>query len=152
MNRIGRRSRFPAVYLAAVTALTYLPILLVMIYSVNRSKITSVWDGFSLRWYRELFRDSDTLGLVRSIRHVVACVKKDGCTPRRPHHRVVDGTLMMAAGTDTRLIIDVWTQSEQLDEITACSVSLKTVDRQIIRTVGYLVIVMLLGGVPHEGW
>ena len=57
MNRIGRRSRFPAVYLAAVTALTYLPILLVMIYSVNRSKITSVWDGFSLRWYRELFRD-----------------------------------------------------------------------------------------------
>ena len=58
MRRIRRPSRFPGIYLAVLTALMYLPILLVMIYSVNESKITSVWGGLSLKWYRELFRDS----------------------------------------------------------------------------------------------
>ena len=52
-----RRSLFPPVYLIAVTVLMYLPILFVMIYSVNLSKISSVWTGFSWKWYRELFRD-----------------------------------------------------------------------------------------------
>ena len=37
--------------------LMYLPILLVIIYSFNESKISSVWAGFSLKWYKELFRD-----------------------------------------------------------------------------------------------
>ena len=53
------RSRFPGIYLIAVTVLMYLPILFVMIYSVNLSKISSVWTGFSLKWYRELFRDKN---------------------------------------------------------------------------------------------
>jgi spermidine/putrescine transport system permease protein len=38
-------------------ALVYLPILLVIIYSFNESKISSIWDGFSLKWYAELFKD-----------------------------------------------------------------------------------------------
>ena len=52
-----KKSRFPAFYLVAITVLMYLPILFVMLYSVNESKISSVWTGFSLKWYRELFRD-----------------------------------------------------------------------------------------------
>ncbi len=64
MRRIRRPSRFPGIYLAVLTALMYLPILLVMIYSVNASKITSVWGGLSLKWYRELFRDDETLKAV----------------------------------------------------------------------------------------
>ena len=51
------RSRFPMIYLFVITVIMYLPILFVMIYSVNLSKISSVWTGFSLKWYRELFRD-----------------------------------------------------------------------------------------------
>ncbi len=51
------RTKWPSVYLAVLMALMYLPILLVIIYSFNESKITSVWGGFSLRWYTELFRD-----------------------------------------------------------------------------------------------
>ena len=39
--------------------LTYIPILLTVVYSFNASKLTSVWEGFSLKWYRELFRDRD---------------------------------------------------------------------------------------------
>ena len=52
-----KKSLFPAVYLIVITVVMYLPILFVMIYSVNLSKISSVWTGFSFKWYRELFRD-----------------------------------------------------------------------------------------------
>ena len=48
-----KKSRFPAFYLVAITVLMYLPILFVMLYSVNESKISSVWTGFSLKWYRD---------------------------------------------------------------------------------------------------
>ena len=52
-----RDSRFPELYLILVTALMYLPILVVMVYSFNQSKISSVWSGLSLRWYADLIRD-----------------------------------------------------------------------------------------------
>jgi spermidine/putrescine transport system permease protein len=52
-----RKSRFPDFYLAFILVLTYLPILIVMIYSFNASKISSVWGGTSFKWYSELFRD-----------------------------------------------------------------------------------------------
>ncbi len=48
---------FSTVYLIVGTLLMYLPIVIVMIYSFNESKISSVWDGLSLKWYGELFRD-----------------------------------------------------------------------------------------------
>ncbi len=51
------RTPLPKIYLGVIMGLMYLPILLVIIYSVNESKISSVWDGFSLKWYKELFRD-----------------------------------------------------------------------------------------------
>jgi spermidine/putrescine transport system permease protein len=35
----------------------YVPILLVILYSFNESRLTSIWGGFSLKWYGELFRD-----------------------------------------------------------------------------------------------
>ena len=53
------RTRLPNVYLGVVLALMYVPILLVILYSFNESKISSVWGGFSLKWYEELFRDKD---------------------------------------------------------------------------------------------
>jgi putrescine transport system permease protein len=46
-----------------ITALTfgfaflYLPILLLVIYSFNDSRLVTVWGGFSTRWYGELFRN-----------------------------------------------------------------------------------------------
>ena len=44
-------------YLAFILALMYVPIVLVIVYSFNTSRLTSVWGGFTLSWYRELFRD-----------------------------------------------------------------------------------------------
>ena len=35
----------------------YAPIVILMIYSFNASKLVTVWGGFSTHWYGELFRD-----------------------------------------------------------------------------------------------
>lgn len=52
-------SKFAIVFLGLVTVLNYLPILLTVIYSFNKSKLTSVWEGFSLDWYKMLVNDVD---------------------------------------------------------------------------------------------
>ncbi len=52
------RTHLPQLFLGIITALLYLPILLMMIYSFNESKLSSVWSGFSLKWYKALFQDS----------------------------------------------------------------------------------------------
>ena len=50
---------FRLAYPMLITILTYLPILVVVVYSFNSSKLSSTWGGFSLKWYKELFRDQD---------------------------------------------------------------------------------------------
>ena len=62
------RTILPNIYLAVILALMYVPIVLVIIYSFNESKISSVWDGFSLKWYTDLFKDESMFeALVNSI-------------------------------------------------------------------------------------
>jgi spermidine/putrescine transport system permease protein len=66
----------PRAYLGAVLIIMYIPILLVIVYSFNRSRISSVWGGFGWHWYAELFHDrgmwsalwnSVVLGLLASL-------------------------------------------------------------------------------------
>lgn len=52
-----KKSRLRLVYLLLITFLTWLPILIGVIYSFNASKLSSVWGGFSFKWYEKLFRD-----------------------------------------------------------------------------------------------
>ena len=40
-------------------AFLYVPIILMMIYSFNHSKLVPVWGGFSTRWYTELFQSEE---------------------------------------------------------------------------------------------
>ena len=54
-----KKKKWPYVYVGTITVITYIPILLTVIYSFNESKISSVWEGFSLKWYAELFADRD---------------------------------------------------------------------------------------------
>jgi hypothetical protein len=35
----------------------YLPIVILVIYSFNASRLVTVWGGWSIRWYEELLRD-----------------------------------------------------------------------------------------------
>lgn len=54
---LGGVSAFNAVSLALGLAFLYLPILILVIYSFNASRLVTVWGGWSLAWYVELFRD-----------------------------------------------------------------------------------------------
>lgn len=54
------------VYTALIMLFLFAPILILLIFSFNASKSLSVFSGFSFNWYRELFRDSDTLRTVRN--------------------------------------------------------------------------------------
>lgn len=60
------RTKLPNIYLGVVLTLMYVPILLVILYSFNESKISSVWSGFSLKWYEELFRDTALFEALRN--------------------------------------------------------------------------------------
>ena len=57
-RRPTRLSRFNIASLALGLAFLYLPILILVIYSFNDSRLVTVWGGWSLRWYREFFNDS----------------------------------------------------------------------------------------------
>ena len=50
---------FPRLYLIVILAVMYLPILLVVLYSFNAGRLSSVWEGFSFHWYQVLWRDAD---------------------------------------------------------------------------------------------
>ena len=52
-----KKGKLPNIYLGVILIIMYLPIVLVILYSFNYSKISSVWEGFSLRWYEALFKD-----------------------------------------------------------------------------------------------
>lgn len=56
----------PNIYLGIILLMMYIPIVLVIIYSFNESKISSVWDGFSWKWYEELFRDRSMFEALRN--------------------------------------------------------------------------------------
>lgn len=53
-----KKFKLSNLYLALVMLITYLPILVVVVFSFNDSKLTVGWKGFTLRWYKELFRDA----------------------------------------------------------------------------------------------
>lgn len=54
-------TRFNIAALAAGLAFLYLPIITLVIYSFNASRLVTVWGGWSTRWYTEFFNDSAML-------------------------------------------------------------------------------------------
>jgi len=56
-----KRSRFLLSVLAFGYAFLYIPLLSVMFYSFNDSRLATVWGGFSTRWYGELFKNEQIL-------------------------------------------------------------------------------------------
>src|SRR5882724_1055576 len=53
----NRLSPFNVVSLALGLAFLYLPIVILVTYSFNASRLVTVWGGWSLRWYTEFFND-----------------------------------------------------------------------------------------------
>ena len=58
---MSRLSPFNVVSLTLGFAFLYLPILILVVYSFNASKLVSVWGGFSTRWYGELLQNAEML-------------------------------------------------------------------------------------------
>jgi len=50
-------SPFNITALALGLAFLYLPIVILVVYSFNASRLVTVWGGWSLRWYSEFFND-----------------------------------------------------------------------------------------------
>jgi len=56
-----KQSRFIISILAFGYAFLYIPLVSVIFYSFNDSRLATVWGGFSTRWYGELFRNDQIL-------------------------------------------------------------------------------------------
>ncbi len=56
-----RLSRFNIVSLVFGFAFLYIPILILVVYSFNASRLVTVWGGFSTRWYVSLFSNQQLL-------------------------------------------------------------------------------------------
>ena len=56
-----RGAIFVPTMLVAGFLFLYLPILLLIVYSFNESRLVTVWAGFSTKWYGELFRNEQVL-------------------------------------------------------------------------------------------
>lgn len=63
MNRFLKR-----LFLALVLLFLYAPILVLIVYSFNASRLRGSWDGFTLDWYAALFRDREVL---RALYHTI---------------------------------------------------------------------------------
>lgn len=55
-QRFARRAL--AAWTAIVIVFLYLPIAILVAYSFNSNRLALVWDGFTFRWYRELFEEA----------------------------------------------------------------------------------------------
>src|SRR2546429_3523638 len=56
-GKVNRLSPLNVTALALGMAFLYLPIVILIIYSFNASRLVTVWGGWSLRWYSEFFND-----------------------------------------------------------------------------------------------
>lgn len=56
-----QRSAFVTTMLVAGFLFLYVPILLMIVYSFNESRLVTVWGGFSTQWYAALFRNQQVL-------------------------------------------------------------------------------------------
>ena len=55
----NQRSRFLSIMLTAGLTFLYVPMILLIIYSFNYSKLVPVWGGWSTRWYSVLFESQE---------------------------------------------------------------------------------------------
>ena len=54
------------VYIALCFIILYAPIAVLMLFSFNSTSSTGVFSGFSLYWYRELFKNANVFNALRN--------------------------------------------------------------------------------------
>lgn len=58
---MGKRSTFLLTFLVFGFAFFYIPIISMIFFSFNKSRLATVWGGFSTQWYGRLFNNSQVL-------------------------------------------------------------------------------------------
>ncbi len=85
-----------ALYIAIIVLFLYLPIGTLMVLSFNESKSMTSWQGFSVRWYREMFNNQELMealgntftialwaSIIATLTGVLACVAMNAMTDRK---------------------------------------------------------------------
>jgi len=62
---IGRRSFLVTTLMAFGFAFLYIPILSMMVFSFNESRLVTVWAGFSTKWYGELLQNEQIINAAK---------------------------------------------------------------------------------------
>ncbi|MDF2726005.1 MAG: spermidine/putrescine transporter permease, partial [Paenibacillus sp.] len=64
----SRSRRLWLVYAAVVLAFLYVPILVILLYSFNESRVNAVWQGWTWQWYVSLFHNERVMeALINSV-------------------------------------------------------------------------------------
>ena len=63
---MSKRIRFSAIYQAILLILMYVPIFVVVVYSFNESRNSTVWGGWSLGWYQKLMKNRSLLEALKN--------------------------------------------------------------------------------------
>ena len=61
-----RRLTLGNVYLFIAFLLMYAPIIVLVVFSFNKGASTSVFTGFSFKWYSSLFADEETMSALKN--------------------------------------------------------------------------------------
>lgn len=61
-----KKKAFGGFYTGLIFVFLYMPIAVLILYSFNSSNSTSTFEGFSLKWYKELFNDAATLDALKN--------------------------------------------------------------------------------------
>lgn len=61
-----KNNKLGSLFTTLVYALLFSPLLVMVFFSFNSTKSTTVFGGFSLRWYKELFASSDTVNALKN--------------------------------------------------------------------------------------
>ena len=82
---MNRRPVFLYAMLFLGLAFFYIPILSMIVYSFNDSRLVTVWGGFSTRWYAELLEndqvmDAAILSLKIAVTSAMTRIPRNNCT------------------------------------------------------------------------
>ena len=86
---MNRRPVFLISCLCFGFAFFYIPILSMIVYSFNASRLATVWGGFSTKWYVSLFSNMQVIDIGMSGPYVlICCLPSNGSEfSRAPHRR-----------------------------------------------------------------
>jgi len=65
--------KFARFYTALIMLFLFAPIIILIVFSFNESKSLSVFSGFSLHWYQELFKDTESLNALKNTVILAVC-------------------------------------------------------------------------------